>query len=156
MHLPDAVVKNVADQLVQQPDSQAVLVSLMSMCGVCQQWRDVARHLEEGALHFDALQSCGRNRVGRPLTPAELKFRKSSTPAKKAFFQSAARLLTGYTEVVLAGEGITDVTLLEAARAAGDKLVSIEVKVGAVCLTIAEDLRFSNEGRRAYRWRFPC
>ncbi len=130
MHLPDAVINNISLQLLQQPDSQAAVVSLMSMCGVCQQWRDVARHLDGGVVHFDALQTCGRNKLGRPLTPTELKFRGSSVPAKKAFFQSAARLLTGYTELVLAGEGISDVTLLEAARAAGDKLVSVEVKVG--------------------------
>lgn len=154
MHLPDAVIKNVADRLVQQPDSQAVLVSLMSMCGVCKQWRDVARHLEEGVLHFDALRACGRNRVGRPLTPAELTFRKSSTAAKKAFFQSAARLLTGYTEVVLAGEGITDVTLLEAARAAGDKLVSIEVKVRACMIAQAGSFRLKSGAGKLIRWRF--
>lgn len=129
MHLPDAVVKEISSQLLQQPDKQAGLVSLMAMCGVCQHWRDVARHLDEGILYFDSLQSCGRNKLGRPLTATEMKFRGANAHAKEVFFHSAAKLMTGHTEVVLSGEGVTDVTLMEAARAAGRKWVCIEVKV---------------------------
>jgi hypothetical protein len=129
MHLPDAVVKEVSSQLLRQSDKQAALVSLMAMCGVCQHWRDVARHLDEGVVHFDSLQTCSRNKLGRPLTEAEVKFRGASAHAKELFFQSAAKLLTGYTEVVLSGAGVTDVALVQAARASGHKWVSIEVKV---------------------------
>lgn len=129
MHLPDAVVKEVAGHLLEGEDKKAALVSLMSACGVCRQWRDVARRLEPGTLRFDSLKTCGRKELGRALTESERRFRSSSVQAKEALFQSAAQLLQGYTHSVFCGEGVTDVTLVEAARANGAKLLSVEVKV---------------------------
>lgn len=130
MDLPDAVIKEVAGHLLDGEDQRAALVSLMSACGVCRQWRDVARRLEPGTLRFDSLKTCGRKELGRALTDSERRFRGSSAQAKEALFQSAAQLLEGYTHLVLCGEGVTDVTLVEAARTNGAKLLSIEVKVG--------------------------
>ena len=129
MHLPDVVVQQVASNLLGQADSQASLVSLMAMCGVSQQWREVAQRLEGGELHFDSLESVGRNALGRALTPAEAAFRKASPAAKSGFFQAAAGLLSGYTRCVFAGEGVTDATLVEAARKVGPNLTSLTVKV---------------------------
>ena len=128
-HLPDAVVQNITSRLMEQGDSQAALVSIMAMCGVSQHWRAIARHLEGGTLHFDSLVSCGRNVLGRPLNAAETAFRKASPAAKGHFFQAAAKLLSGYDQAEFAGEGITDLTLVEAARGVGDKLTAITVKV---------------------------
>ena len=128
-YLPDNVVSCCVSHLLDGEDKKAALVSLMSACGVCQQWRDVARRLEPGVLRFDSLKSCGRKELGRALTEAERRFRGSSALAKEAMFQSAAQLLHGYTHLVLCGEGVTDFTLVEAARANGSKLLSVEVKV---------------------------
>ena len=104
-YLPDNVVSCCVSHLLDGEDKKAALVSLMSACGVCQQWRDVARRLEPGVLRFDSLKSCGRKELGRALTEAERRFRGSSALAKEAMFQSAAQLLHGYTHLVLCGEG---------------------------------------------------
>ncbi|CAL5219983.1 g1921 [Coccomyxa viridis] len=125
MHfLPDAVVKEITGHLFDGESEQSAVLSLMSACGVCRQWRDVARRLDSGILRFDSL----KNRKGRALTDSEKRFKNSSAQAKEALFQSAAQLLQGYTHLVLCGEGVTDVTLVEAARANGAKLLSVEVK----------------------------
>ena len=130
-HLCDAVIQTITSKLMEQADSQAALLSIMAMCGVSQHWRAVARHLEPTTLFFDSLASCGRNALGRPLNAAETAFRKASPGAKGQFFQAAAKLLSGYNEAEFAGDGITDLTLMEAARKVGDQLTTIAVKVGA-------------------------
>ena len=125
--LPDAVVKEITGHLFDGESEQSAVLSLMAACGVCRQWRDVARRLDSGILRFDSLKS----RKGRALTDSEKRFKNSTAQAKEALFQSAAQLLQGYTHLVLCGEGVTDVTLVEAARTNGAKLVSVEVKVSA-------------------------
>jgi hypothetical protein len=142
VYLPEIVVQRIAAQLMDQSDSQAALLSVMAMCGVSQQWRDVAQRLQGGELHFDSMEGCSRNALGRPLTPTEAAFRKASPTAKGRFFQAAARLLSGYTRCVFAGEGVTDAALVEAGRKVGPNLTSLTVKVWATPARIdAEQIR---------------
>lgn len=127
-HFPDNVVQEIAGQLLTE-DNRAALLSLMSVCGVCRQWRGIAKRVENPVLRFDSLKACGRMDMGRALTDSERRFRGSSAQAKEALFQSAAQLLEGYSSLVLCGEGVTDVTIVEAARTNGAKLISVGVTV---------------------------
>lgn len=147
MHFPDVVVQKICTRLLEQGDSQAALVFVMSMCGVSRQWRAVTKHLEGGALHYDSLENCGRNVLGRPLNATEAAFRKASPEAKGQLFQSAARLLSGYTQAEFAGEGVTDLALLEAARKVGPNLTSLTVRVSLYLITLLHRNQRDRVGR---------
>ena len=90
VHLPDAVVKHVATYLVLNNEAPGnALLNLLAMCGVCKQWRDVAREVNAGTcLYFDGLDNNFHH-------SSVQRFRKLSAVRKEEVFTQAACLLVG-------------------------------------------------------------
>ncbi len=86
-HLPDGVVRAIAGFLVGESSS---LLSLLSLCGVCRQWRNVAQELSpEVCLSFDSFDNTFSSQT------AVQKFRKLTPVQKEEVLARAARHFTG-------------------------------------------------------------
>ncbi|EFJ39893.1 hypothetical protein VOLCADRAFT_100415 [Volvox carteri f. nagariensis] len=132
-HLPDAAVRSIATYLVQNEPPGHALVHLLAFCGVCKQWRAVAREVNPGVcIGFDVLENtfCNQSSIQR--------FRRLNMVQKEEVFYAAAGLLvgmfapswlgplaakTGYTEICFSGEAVSDRLVLMVAQRVGAKLV---------------------------------
>ncbi|GIL55327.1 hypothetical protein Vafri_10881 [Volvox africanus] len=122
VHLPDAAVRSIATYLVQNEPPGHALVHLLAFCGVCRQWRAVAREVNPGVcIGFDVLENtfCSQSSIQR--------FRRLSMVQKEEVFYAAARLLIGYTEVSFFGEAVSDRLLFAVALRVGAKLVKVKL-----------------------------
>jgi len=118
-HLPDGVVELIVKQLsTSEPSS---LLTLLALCGTCRQWRHVARSLSRD-VH---VTFCG----DFAFTPQPLlqRFRRLTPAAKEVVFASAARLFTGYGQVTLSGDGITNSVLEGVASCSGGLLDIVKI-----------------------------
>jgi hypothetical protein len=90
--LPAEVLRKV--QLLAlngEPNPSSRLLLLLSMCGVCHQWRQLCSEVDqETALAFDGLETAPPARGG-----VITRFRKTPSSKKTEVFEAAARLLTG-------------------------------------------------------------
>lgn len=100
-HLPPNVLRSIVTYLVQgeAPGSGSVLINMLAMCGVCSEWRAVARELNPGTcLGFDGLDNAF------PSQPSIQRFRRLSAAAKEDVFLAAARLFVGASPCRTQGE----------------------------------------------------
>lgn len=89
-HLPDVAVRSIAAYLLQNEPPGHALVHLLAFCGVCRQWRSVAREVNPGVcIGFDVLENtfCNRSTIQR--------FRRLNMAQKEEVFYAVAKLLTG-------------------------------------------------------------
>ncbi|KAL6751575.1 hypothetical protein V8C86DRAFT_2775631 [Haematococcus lacustris] len=121
--LPDQCIKLVQGQLIANEAPGVALLHLLSMASVCKQWRQLASELASGtAIAFDGFD----NKFSCQLSVQ--KFRRLQPAQKEQVFHGAAKLLTGYTDVLLSGDGISDRVLQEVALKAGTKIVLAKVQ----------------------------
>uniref|UniRef100_A0A7S0RZ38 F-box domain-containing protein n=1 Tax=Chlamydomonas leiostraca TaxID=1034604 RepID=A0A7S0RZ38_9CHLO len=120
--LPDHCIKLVQAQLITGEAPGVALLHLLSMASVCKQWRMLASELSSGsAIAFDGFDNLFSSQ------PCVQKFRRLSSQQKEQVFYGGARLLTGYANVTLSGDGITDRVLNEVAKSAGSGLTRCRV-----------------------------
>lgn len=90
VHLPQIALRSIATYLVQSEAPGSVLINLLAMCGVCSEWRNVARELNPGTcLGFDGLDNAF------PSQSSIQRFRRLTPTAKEEVFLAAARLFFG-------------------------------------------------------------
>eukprot|EP00798_Chlamydomonas_sp_ICE-L_P019444 gene19444-26104_t len=118
--LPDGIVKAIARKLCGEPSS---LLSLLSMCGVCQHWRKAVQELQPSdCLCFEDFGNAFSS------LPMVHKFRKASAVCKEDVFSRAAKLLSGYEEASFLGESISDRVLMNVSDTVGQHLTKINVQ----------------------------
>ncbi|WIA20048.1 hypothetical protein OEZ85_005913 [Tetradesmus obliquus] len=77
----------------------------------------------------------GADNAGVPSRQATVtRFRKTDVAHKRATFLGASKLLTGYSELTLSGEAVTDEVLLNIARTNGANLISVKL-LGTTAVT---------------------
>lgn len=123
VHLPDDVVKQISIYLIQNEPPGSVLLHLLSMCGVCKQWRLVAREINSGVcLGFDGLDNTFSGVV------TVQRFRRLNAAQKEDTFVAAAKLFTGHRDVLCSGEGVSDRLLTELAKNCGSTLLRVKLQ----------------------------
>ncbi|GFR45980.1 hypothetical protein Agub_g7452 [Astrephomene gubernaculifera] len=123
VHLPDEVVRKISTCLVQNETPGHALVHILAFCGVCRQWRSVGHELNPGVcIGFDVLENTFSNNQ-----PSIQRFRRLTTAQKEEVFFSAAKLLTGYTEVAFSGEAVSDRLVQTVAQRVGAILVKVKL-----------------------------
>eukprot|EP00798_Chlamydomonas_sp_ICE-L_P027194 gene27194-2441_t len=119
-HLPEGVLRSIAQCLSGESSS---ILSLLAMCGVCRHWRNVVQELSPNTtLSFDGFDNTFYSQT------AVQKFKKQSPAAKEDVFWHAAKLFSGYTDVMCNGEGISDRLLLQISNRVGKNLTKIRVQ----------------------------
>jgi hypothetical protein len=118
MELPVDALQIISAKLLEtsgKPGSG--LLNLISACGVSKQWRRAMSQLPDNChIAFDSQENW----------PA--RFRVQTPAGKRAFAESAARLLTNFSSVSLSGDSVTDVLLLTIARRGRLRSVEVEVR----------------------------
>lgn len=91
-YLPAQVVKAISLLALQdEPNPASRLLLLLSMCGVCHQWRQLCKEVAaETTVSFDGMETA-------PPAPGGMmaRFRKTAADKKTGVFEAAAKLLTG-------------------------------------------------------------
>ena len=93
VYLPAECVRRISSFCLDgEPNPASKLLLLLSMCGVCKNWRQLCSEVAgETALAFDGLETA-------PPAPGGVmmaRFRRTPTRKKTAVFEAAAKLLTG-------------------------------------------------------------
>ena len=111
-YFPPNVVETIARHLWK--GDRAPLFDVMSMAGVCRDWRDICS-VVPGNLGLDVCLTLDCLEAAQPLSRRAALFRRASLGAQRAFLVGAAKLLRGpgLTGCILRGPGASDGLVLQ-------------------------------------------
>lgn len=111
-YFPPNVVETIARHLWK--GDRAPLFDVMSMAGVCRDWRDVCSVVPRN-LGLDVCLTLDCLEAAQPLSKRAAHFRRASLGAQRAFLAGAAKLLRGpgLTGCILRGPGASDGLVLQ-------------------------------------------
>lgn len=130
LECPEQLVRNIARLVVKDDSPGNRLLHLVALCGVCKRWRQELCREVLLPVAFDGADNAGV--PSRQVTVT--RFRKTDVAHKRATFLGASKLLTGYSDLTLSGEAVTDEVLLNISRTNGANLISVKL-LGTTAVT---------------------